>query len=721
MPLKKFNQNTNPKGKGKANAATPRQPKVEATAPSHSMRQTRARSRLNNAPPLMEELDYRGRPVGPLPAEPDFISFNEVLRRLGGTENKANRERRTRIILHRRAAASVAGRSYQNQSSGLSSSSRPAAGSANLSPSPGPSVHSESSVDSSPAISSLPDWDQDPNSSSELSSPQSSELSTPWPSSPDPTRNSAPEPPSPAAPAHEPTPPPPLAGLSNLIPSSGTSSSSDSGVATPNSPNRTSPPQDQPSPDTLKVDMLVAMGEEQPSSDGHESHGDSRSGKPPHDDSDKDGCRSGYDPSNEVTSDDTEFTGSGSSSSYEDRDDKNNNASDGPCSGPSGSGGPRDPPSSPGLPLGAGSSGNQGGISGYDADNEIASRQEDLPAAPLSRPTGGGSDSTHTLEAEESDTEISPTLTTRQRSPTNPSTCVPEFFSPRRNGQHRRSSRPAEVILSPPYAACFGSQNDSEASDRIKEHRKAIMQTAQQAIQLESSPTSSDGYVGKRKRSCDDYDTSTTGMKRRQTSSLQPNTATSTTTITITQSSVVATEVAGHQHGVPDTAGDSPICDITYAKMATPMDDISSGELSPLVMPSFDHEIPGIYGSGLRARRHYDWYEQWHYVGYECYHVHPCKHNPGRECHDCHNEWHKAWARFFKAEDLLEEAAANPEKYLRETGLDLRKDFLGALLQGVTWETNAPHLQPPAGGKVRIHPVRLAKHRLALAQIAAQG
>ncbi|KAF9765866.1 hypothetical protein IL306_001791 [Fusarium sp. DS 682] len=800
MPPKKSNQNNSPKGKGKAqattnpkpkgkakaNVAAPKVPKVEATEPRDSnitLRQTRARSRLNNAPPLMEGLDNLDRPVAPLPAEPDFISFNEVVRRLGGTENMANREKaRTKIILRRRAAASAAGPSNPNQSSGPSSSSRPAAGPANLTPSSSPSAHSEPSVESSPAaagpsdqnqdqrssseISSLPSTepstpepfspDQPPSSSSssepsslpstepstpeplsssqpsssssssELSTPTSSELSTPYRSSPDRTRSSAPSP-EPAFPASRSIPSPPLAGHSSMIPSSSSSSSSDSGVSMPDSPNRTSPPPNQQSPDTLKVDMLVAVGQEQPSSDGHESDGDGCSGDPPHDDSDEDGGSSGYDPSSEDTSDNTEFTGSESSSSDEDSDDENDDTAGGPCSGPSGSGGPRDPPSSSGLPLDAGFPGNQGDISGYEADNEIASGRDGPAADPLSPPFAEGSDSTNTLEDEESDIGISPTLTTSERSPGNRSACAPGFSSPRPDGQPRRPNRPADVMLPPTYVAGY-SQNDSEANDRVKqlrigleEHREVLMQTAQQAIrQLESFPTSSDGVIGKRKRSSDDEDASVVGTKRRQSSSPRLTVGTSTTTITTTHSSVVSSQIAESRHDAPDAAGDSPMVDVAYAKMATPRDGLSSGELSPLVMPSFDHEIPDMYGSGLRARRHYDWYEQWHYVGYECYHVHPCSHNPGRECHDCHTEWHKAWARFFKAEDLLEEAAADPEKYLRETGLDLRKDFMGALLQGATWEINAPHLQPPAGGKVRIHPTRTAKHRLALAQIAAQ-
>jgi hypothetical protein len=98
--------------------------------------------------------------------------------------------------------------------------------------------------------------------------------------------------------------------------------------------------------------------------------------------------------------------------------------------------------------------------------------------------------------------------------------------------------------------------------------------------------------------------------------------------------------------------------------------------------------------------------------------VHGCAHNPGRVCHGCHASWQKAWSLFFKAHELLDEAVANPQKYLAETGLDVRQDFMGHLMQGSGWEVLAPELQPPAGKSIRLHPTRIAKHRLALSQMA---
>lgn len=77
-----------------------------------------------------------------------------------------------------------------------------------------------------------------------------------------------------------------------------------------------------------------------------------------------------------------------------------------------------------------------------------------------------------------------------------------------------------------------------------------------------------------------------------------------------------------------------------------------------------------------------------------------------------------AWARYFKAQELLDEAAADPQRYLKETGVDLRLDFMGILIQGSGWQVLAPELQPPAGQSIRIHPTRLAKHMLAFAQLA---
>jgi hypothetical protein len=130
-------------------------------------------------------------------------------------------------------------------------------------------------------------------------------------------------------------------------------------------------------------------------------------------------------------------------------------------------------------------------------------------------------------------------------------------------------------------------------------------------------------------------------------------------------------------------------------------------------------EIPDLYHSGMRPRPHYDWYEQYHAVGFECAKVHGCTHNPGRHCHRCHAAWQRAWSQYFKAEELLNEAAANPESYLEEMDIDMRQDYMGVLMQGSGWEVLAPELQPPAGGSLRLHPTRIAKHRLALAQMAS--
>ncbi|KAH8736546.1 hypothetical protein BGZ61DRAFT_472864 [Ilyonectria robusta] len=48
-------------------------------APTQSIRQTRARSRLTNAPPLMNGLDDRGKPKDELAKEPEKLTYSEVL------------------------------------------------------------------------------------------------------------------------------------------------------------------------------------------------------------------------------------------------------------------------------------------------------------------------------------------------------------------------------------------------------------------------------------------------------------------------------------------------------------------------------------------------------------------------------------------------------------------------------------------------------------------
>ncbi|KAM5347977.1 hypothetical protein ACJ41O_007801 [Fusarium nematophilum] len=148
------------------------------------------------------------------------------------------------------------------------------------------------------------------------------------------------------------------------------------------------------------------------------------------------------------------------------------------------------------------------------------------------------------------------------------------------------------------------------------------------------------------------------------------------------------------------------------------------GHCSPMVLTpfeapaGFDSEIPGLYGSGTRPRLHYDWYEQYHRLGPDCAKVHGC--HQGTYCHECHAKWHKAWARYFKAEEERELALEDPERYQNETGEDLRAGYMGALMEDGDWRELAPELLPPAGGKLRVHPVRIAKHKLALMRMASE-
>ncbi|RGP76269.1 srp40-suppressor of mutant ac40 of rna polymerase i and iii [Fusarium sporotrichioides] len=179
-----------------------------------------------------------------------------------------------------------------------------------------------------------------------------------------------------------------------------------------------------------------------------------------------------------------------------------------------------------------------------------------------------------------------------------------------------------------------------------------------------------------------------------------------------------------------DSHASGPSEPIAHCKVLTPISVLmdtdssgssspSSGSFSPLIMPRPDPEIPVFFGSGVRARPHYGWYEQYHHAGRDCAKVHGCTHNPGRVCHSCHADWQKAWSVYFKAHELLDEAAANPEEYLAETGVDVRQDYLGHLLEGSGWEVLALELQPPVGNSIRLHPTRIAKYRLAFAQMAA--
>lgn len=53
-----------------------------------TLRQTRARSQLQHAPPLMRGLDHRGRAAEPLPTDPEQIPYGEVLQKLEGARRQ---------------------------------------------------------------------------------------------------------------------------------------------------------------------------------------------------------------------------------------------------------------------------------------------------------------------------------------------------------------------------------------------------------------------------------------------------------------------------------------------------------------------------------------------------------------------------------------------------------------------------------------------------------
>ncbi|KAF5678826.1 srp40-suppressor of mutant ac40 of rna polymerase i iii [Fusarium heterosporum] len=226
--------------------------------------------------------------------------------------------------------------------------------------------------------------------------------------------------------------------------------------------------------------------------------------------------------------------------------------------------------------------------------------------------------------------------------------------------------------------------------------------TTQPSTEVTSGPQNSltsifnpEHCLGKRRHSDNDDYSDAHGTKRRcilATSGVAVRASTTTGT------SMVVSQEPQSSHtstsNSPSLFINSPTDSIVSASacMTTPgFYGLVSGGASPLILPHFDHEIPDLYHSGTRPRPHYDW---------------------------CHAEWQKAWSQYFKAEELLAEAAANPESYLEKMGVDICQDYMGVLMQGSGWEVLAPGLQPPAGGSLRLHPTRIAKHKLALAQLA---
>ncbi|KAJ4256567.1 hypothetical protein NW757_004194 [Fusarium falciforme] len=143
-------------------------------------------------------------------------------------------------------------------------------------------------------------------------------------------------------------------------------------------------------------------------------------------------------------------------------------------------------------------------------------------------------------------------------------------------------------------------------------------------------------------------------------------------------------------------------------------DNTSPKALTPIEAPAdFDSEIPGLYGSGKRPRLHYDWYEQYHRLGPDCEKVHGCQH--GQFCHQCHADWHKAWSHFFKRQDEVDDEVAATTNY------DIRKGYLGTALGFEHSPKPVIESIPPRGGKIRTHPARIAKEKLALMKKMAES
>ncbi|KAF4965281.1 hypothetical protein FSARC_6899 [Fusarium sarcochroum] len=740
-----------------------RQPKsVLKSKPSGPLRQTRARSRLNNAPPLMQGLDGRGRAVDPLCADPEALVYNDVVEKLSGRQRK-----KTKIILRRSQSASPA----------------PAAA-------PVSAVIPPSSPDRQPANS--PSSGQPIGSSSPVP-PTSQRHSTPPTSGSSSGGGVAPGPSSSGSPSHD------SGGSGDTTPSLSGDESNHGGNSgyEPSSDNSTD---SSGSPGSAGSNGGTS---------GYDASGEHSSGSS--------GSPSSSNSTPSIVSNTPSSTGSSDSSEGgapligsplggSDEDALSNTS---PClyrdSTPDSLGGgvPRN-----GSPV---FGGDDESLPDYETpppyeppahsppNGSPHAVRDDTPdssgeGAPLDGSpyfAGNESEASDNVSIYNSPQAGSNTSSTLDHlPPVSPqrSTLVAGFSIPSPQAQGIRQARPADVLVFPNVdttgmiaqgdsladespikntsansthsQAGVSQQNSSqEASQSLDtspncsgsslqkrrrshdddddgapevEAKKRRLSTSSEAVEasapIRTSPNNSGSSHQKRRRSLDDD----AGTKRRRlsTSSVVVEASTYTRT-TVNVAAVNDTQTAGNENSLastsvaPRSSDASPVGDMASgsARMVTPgyeqSEGSASGGASPLILPPFDPEIPDLYGSGLRPRLHYDWYEQFHAVGLECAKVHGCNHNPGRHCHKCHAEWHKAWSRYFKAEELLNEAAANPEKYLKETGLDMRKGYMGALMEGSGWEVLAPELKPPAGGKLRIHPARIAKHKLALAQLAS--
>ncbi|RGP80859.1 srp40-suppressor of mutant ac40 of rna polymerase i and iii [Fusarium longipes] len=409
--------------------------------------------------------------------------------------------------------------------------------------------------------------------------------------------------------------------------------------------------------------------------------------------------------------------------------------SDGPGSPDSDPSGPPSPPQNPGDDDNHGSS-DDSSSSSDSSESLSSSGDDDSPNSPdftgppasnrsidqESTNNDDGQDS-HSSNSDTSDVSTPPFENNQYNTsftPTNPpsnsdsSRLAPRLESP----DHTQGSSTSQIDVVAPstlVATSPVSASDQEEDEEEDDEKEEGSTQNTELIKASLNNSCSDGSSKRSRQSDDDDDDDTPPTKRQMLPSTTSNTSAAATRATVPQDSSVS---AANSH---NSGGGSPSNALTEEVTNTASSESDSqypGNFSPLLIPSLDPEIPGLYSSSIRARPHYDWYEQYHDPGLDCAKVHGCAHNPGRMCHSCHANWLKAWSLYFEAHKLLDEAAANPQKYLEETGLDIRQDFMGYLMQGSGWQVLAPELQPPVANSIRLHPTRIAKHRLAFAQMA---
>ena len=70
---------------------------------------------------------------------------------------------------------------------------------------------------------------------------------------------------------------------------------------------------------------------------------------------------------------------------------------------------------------------------------------------------------------------------------------------------------------------------------------------------------------------------------------------------------------------------------------------------------------------------------------------------------------------YFKCQEILDEAAADPLTSMREAGLETHPDFKKYFEpEAPLCYVEAPQLDHPVGNSIRVHPTRMAKYKLDL-------